>query len=46
MTQNAATAPFASSPSLSARSVGAMLLLAVMWGLSIPVPFTKPVGAA
>ncbi len=42
MTQNATDAavvpPVAfSARSLSARSVGAMLLLAVMWGLSIPI---------
>jgi hypothetical protein len=44
MTQNAtdaaAVSPVAlSARPLSARSVGAMLLLAIMWGLSIP--FTK-----
>lgn len=41
MTQNAtdaiAPAPFvAPAPTLSPKSVGAMLLLAIMWGLSIP----------
>jgi drug/metabolite transporter (DMT)-like permease len=42
MTQNAASLAVGSpltepAPSLSAKSLGAMLLLAIMWGLSIPI---------
>lgn len=37
MTETAATAILPAARSVSARSAGAMLLLALMWGLSIPI---------